>query len=176
MWAQRSWTRDHWRSSCNSSCTQRGSHYTPVNLTPEYNLMRNYMLIVWLNDQERIDLEAWDACRALLSFLHLPRALTKQELLSHAPENQNTQNPSNQMGGITNSPLLRVLKCDCSNQSVLPCLCLEQVDVFICRSFKLIAIGCQMWRVRNLNWANIQVLSTQTIFGQIHFQHLDWGA
>ena len=67
------------------------------------------MLIVWLNDQERIDLEAWDACRALLSFLHLPRALTKQELLSHAPENQNTQNPSNQMGGITNSPLLRVL-------------------------------------------------------------------
>ena len=137
--------------------------------------MRNYILIVWLNDQERIDLEAWDACRALLSFLHLPRALTKQELLSHAPETQNTQNPSNQMGGITNSPLLRVLKCDCSNQSVLPCLCLEQVDVFICRSFKLIAIGCQIWRVRNLNWANIQVLWTQTIFCQIHFQHLDWG-
>ena len=120
MWAQRSWTRDHWRSSCKSSCTRRGSHFTPVNFalvcslkknyTPEYNLMRNYILIVWLNDQERIDLEAWDAFRALLSFLHLPRALTEEELLSHAPE---TKHPSNQMGGITKSPLLRVLVCHC---------------------------------------------------------------
>ena len=54
------------------------------------------MLIVRLNDQERIDLEAWDACRALLSFLHLPRALTKQELLSHAADTQNAPNQTKQ--------------------------------------------------------------------------------